>query len=392
MNLSICFVYNHFAIGGMETKMQSATRWLRAHFPDDRYYVIGLGGPIPGRELDVRAFHEAREFPLEMPERFTKIAAFFRERKIKVVCFINTGVTVRVAIKEALAALPWPVANVENVATIYDWNSTHKYLRPLRSMRRVQSKLARQRPSEAFDVLTSPWASCTDYMRACFTGANRVTTVLDGVDVDVFRPEICQPYERIVVVMACVSFVKNPSMFFRTADRLSHLPQIRFKIIGDVISEAPEEWKQQFREAVASRRIECTGIKSYQSPEHIDALKGAWLYLVTSYREGQSNAMMEGMAAGLPVISTPVGDHERMLRMEPPCGWIVEHDDDAAAAEIIERLYHDPEEWVRASRAAFQRIRNQGFRLKEMCRRSRRVWLEASLAKMREGDNGVRTC
>ena len=77
------------------------------------------------------------------------------------------------------------------------------------------------------------------------------------------------------------------------------------------------------------------------------------LYLLTSDREGMSNAMLEALAAGLPVVSTPVSGAAEALLGEPPCGAIVAaephsiagavaslHDDSARRQELAAAAAH----------------------------------------------------
>jgi len=47
-------------------------------------------------------------------------------------------------------------------------------------------------------------------------------------------------------------------------------------------------------------------------------------YVVTSDQEGMSNAMLEALASGLPVVSTPVSGADEALLGEPRCGLVVE--------------------------------------------------------------------
>ena len=52
---------------------------------------------------------------------------------------------------------------------------------------------------------------------------------------------------------------------------------------------------------------------SFRTPEVADVLAGLDLFLVTSDREGMSNAMLESLWAGTPVVSTAVSGAEEAL-------------------------------------------------------------------------------
>ncbi len=62
---------------------------------------------------------------------------------------------------------------------------------------------------------------------------------------------------------------------------------------------------------------------------------------VTSDQEGMSNAMLEALAAGVPVISTAVSGAREALTREPVCGIVVDTSAEAIAAGIREMMGSD---------------------------------------------------
>jgi glycosyltransferase involved in cell wall biosynthesis len=65
-----------------------------------------------------------------------------------------------------------------------------------------------------------------------------------------------------------------------------------------------------------------------------------FLVLCSDY-EGFPNVVLEAMAASLPVISTPVGDAERIVR-EDQTGYMVDLDDTDSMAERMVELANSP--------------------------------------------------
>lgn len=64
-------------------------------------------------------------------------------------------------------------------------------------------------------------------------------------------------------------------------------------------------------------------------------------FVLSSRGDSMANAMLEAMAAGLPVLATDVPGTEQALAAaegRPPAGWIVERDDSAALAEGLRAL------------------------------------------------------
>jgi glycosyltransferase involved in cell wall biosynthesis len=64
-------------------------------------------------------------------------------------------------------------------------------------------------------------------------------------------------------------------------------------------------------------------------------------HVPTHFPEGTPNAILEGMAAGLPVIATPVGGIGEIVR-HGETGWLVPPNDASALAEALRHLRADP--------------------------------------------------
>ncbi|TFH40947.1 MAG: glycosyltransferase, partial [Lysobacterales bacterium] len=88
-----------------------------------------------------------------------------------------------------------------------------------------------------------------------------------------------------------------------------------------------------------------------------DLLNAADLGLLTSHQEGFSNALLEGMAAGLPMVVTDVGgNREAMVHGET--GYMVASNAPKALAEAIVDLSGDQQKRRRFGDAARSRVRN----------------------------------
>ena len=85
-------------------------------------------------------------------------------------------------------------------------------------------------------------------------------------------------------------------------------------------------------------------------------LKQADMLVLTSDSEGFPNAVLEAMAAGLPVITTPAGDAE-LLVQDGTTGYIVPFDDLEMMADRIVRLAESTEVAQRLGRAGRERVK-----------------------------------
>lgn len=104
-----------------------------------------------------------------------------------------------------------------------------------------------------------------------------------------------------------------------------------------------------------ARRVHLIGFRDDLGALH-EALD---LYLVTSNREGMSNAMLEAMAAGVPVVSTPVsGAHEALEPLADGTrpGIVTRDAEDSAIAEAVRAVLSDDALRARMAAAARARI------------------------------------
>lgn len=88
-----------------------------------------------------------------------------------------------------------------------------------------------------------------------------------------------------------------------------------------IIGEGPE------RDALQGQ-IQSQAVENYVHMVGERADIGAWLatadiYLNSSLYEGMSQAVLEAMAAGLPLVVTEVGDNAVLVGSEQPCGYVV---------------------------------------------------------------------
>jgi glycosyltransferase involved in cell wall biosynthesis len=90
--------------------------------------------------------------------------------------------------------------------------------------------------------------------------------------------------------------------------------------------------------------------------DKVKLMAGSDVMLLPSYSEGLPYALLEGMAAGLPVIATPVGAIPDVMT-EGLHGCLVPPRDGRAIAEALALLHGDREKLSWMSRAARRRIR-----------------------------------
>jgi glycosyltransferase involved in cell wall biosynthesis len=103
-----------------------------------------------------------------------------------------------------------------------------------------------------------------------------------------------------------------------------------------------------------SRHIRFLG----EYPDTLALLAAADFGLLTSHEEGFSNAILEGMAAGLPMIVTDVGGNPEAV-LDGRTGLVVPPRNVEAIGEAILRLADDPELRAQLGKAARLRVQKE---------------------------------
>lgn len=102
-----------------------------------------------------------------------------------------------------------------------------------------------------------------------------------------------------------------------------------------------------------SNRVELLGWVRGQDKEH--CLASAMVYVLPSYNEGLPMSVLEAMAAGLPVLTTPVGGIPEAVT-DGVEGFLVEPGDVSAIADRLNRLLSEPGLAERMGAAARRKI------------------------------------
>jgi glycosyltransferase involved in cell wall biosynthesis len=120
-----------------------------------------------------------------------------------------------------------------------------------------------------------------------------------------------------------------------------------------VIGDGPQRWRlERYCEQVGNSNM-CHLIgERHDVPRILPHLYALWL---ASAYEGQSNAIMEAMAAGLPVIASDIAGN-RDLVVPNETGFLVAVGDKAGFARKMQTLLNDPELAARFGAAGKERM------------------------------------
>ncbi len=172
----------------------------------------------------------------------------------------------------------------------------------------------------------------------------RVQTIYNGLNLSAWEP-IDRPGKTsgdvVVTTVGNIRRVKGHDVFVRAAAALaSRFPRTRFTIAGQVLEpDTFLELQRLVHELNLGERLRFVGDVK-QLREH---LASSDLFVLPSRSEGFSNAILEAMAASLPVVATDVGGNSEAVK-DGVNGLLVPPEDPVALAEAIARLLSNPAE------------------------------------------------
>lgn len=211
--------------------------------------------------------------------------------------------------------------------------------------------------------------------------ANRVVTIYNGVDISRFRvpgaDERRQARERlgfadagdfVVGMVAGFRPEKNHEMFFAALREV--LPQVStLRVLA--VGAGPN--LARFRDELAATPL---GERTTFAGAVDDVVPFLWAMdvacLTPGSNEGFSNAVLEQMAVGLPVVVTDVGGNAEAI-VDGESGRVIPAFDSAALVRVLIALYRNPD--VRAALGMAARLRvEERFSLERMCAEHARLY------------------
>jgi glycosyltransferase involved in cell wall biosynthesis len=169
-----------------------------------------------------------------------------------------------------------------------------------------------------------------------------VETIYNGIDVAEWHTATTPPKlpgTFVVATVGNIRRVKGHDVFIKAAASVvAQFPRVSFNIAGDVLEpEYFEELQTLIRDLNLSDHFHFVGgvanLREY--------LSTADIFVLPSRSEGFSNAIVEAMAASLPVIATNVGGNAEAVT-DGVSGFVVPSEDPAALAAAIARMLSDP--------------------------------------------------
>ncbi len=186
-----------------------------------------------------------------------------------------------------------------------------------------------------------------EYLVARGLAAGKLAVIPNGVDlarfealpsVEATRAELGVPQPcPLVAFLARLEPQKDPATFLQAAARVAErAPSARFLVIGGGTLEGV--LRREARALGLGSRVVFTGPRD-DAPR---LLAASDVLVLTSLKEGMSNAIMEAMAAGRPVVATQVGGNAQLVE-DGRTGFLVPPRDPEATARAICRVLEAPD-------------------------------------------------
>lgn len=178
----------------------------------------------------------------------------------------------------------------------------------------------------------------TDRIRE-FDQKCKITTINNAIDHDRFCPNPNRHFEGILEILCVARLVKIKGL-----DTMLHALKIlqkkeiffRLNLVGTGDDEA--FLKQLTQELQLKNYVRFSG---YVARENIpDEYDKAHIFALPSYKEGMSNAMLEAMGAGLPLLVTRTAGAEEFMQ-NSLLGYDFEAGNAEQAAECLEKMHQN---------------------------------------------------
>jgi len=228
---------------------------------------------------------------------------------------------------------------------------------------------------EAFAIPRSRGVVCiTNYTRDAVDGLAKKTWVVpNAVDASFFdvQPEINLEHPPIILCVGGICLRKNPNAFIRALDPLAAKRKFRIIFLGDV--SRGEAYGREFFKLIAARswcqQFDYVGREKLKSHLH-----EATLLALPSLEDNCPMAVLESMAANVPVVAAKVGGVPDLIE-DGKTGLFCDPQDAASMSGAVEKILEQPQ-FARALAAEANRRAKERFHPAIVARRHLEIYRE----------------
>jgi glycosyltransferase involved in cell wall biosynthesis len=314
-----------------------------------------------------------------------KLARYLRWNRIGIVHTYNFYPNVFGIPAAWLAGVPRIVASIRD---------TGAYLNPLQAKaQRIACMMA--------DSIVANADAVRSWLESQGHPPEKIRVIRNGVDFSRFAALPGAPRLRrefglpdgvpIIAVLARLSRVKGIDDFVRAASGVaSQFPDARFLVFGDSSHTGdPSEatYADELRQLAATLGIAGRLLFAGYRTDVAELLPEITVSVLPSHTEGLPNAILESMAAGVPVVATNVGGVPELID-DGVTGLLVPPRDPRALSSAICRLLGDPALAHGLASAAKRSVR-ECFSLERMLRETEELYASLTRERTRKPEHGA---
>jgi len=189
----------------------------------------------------------------------------------------------------------------------------------------------------------------------------KIGIIYNGIDTEKFKPSEKAQDKNAFIITPGASRITDRKGLNYLIDTVAILakkyPQVSLRIMGD--GNARGSLEKQVRESGLSEKVEFLG--RIPRDETVPYYQEASIFVLPSLNEGMSNAMLEAMSSGLPILATDTGGTVELVT-DGENGYIIRMKDAVHLAEKIEALIVNPQLREKMGQASRWRAERMSWR------------------------------
>lgn len=252
---------------------------------------------------------------------------------------------------------------VKTVTTLHLWNRSSLLTGVYEILDRLQIRL--------FDKVIAVSPAVAAQARRWKIPERKLQVILNGVDISRFASSSSAPVRKVFTIGSVGRLVsqKGYDLLLEACARIfADYADTRLVLVGD--GPLREDLERRAQDLGISERVTFAG----QTQEVEKALADMDLFVSSSLDEGLPVAVLEAMAARLPVVATMVGAADEVIENEKS-GLLIKPDDVEALTYSIRRLREDKALRKALAEAGYRRV-EEDFSAEKMTRKTEAVYAE----------------
>jgi sugar transferase (PEP-CTERM/EpsH1 system associated) len=352
--MRIAYIVHTFKVGGLEHCVARLADKLDRERFQPLVICLDRNGDaenwIERDDVPIIALNKKEGNDIRVVQRLCRV---LRQHRVDVVHSHNWGTLVETALARRSAGVRWHVHAERGMA----YGSEHVAL-----WRRVLRDRVKKWAFRSTDAVVAVSESIRDDLASCgIAPASRITVIPNGVDVSLTEDPgtaRCAIRRRLGIgdhafVIGSIGRLVKVKDYPTIINAMAKLREAQHDVYLVIVGDGGERdnLRAHLEETGLQDRCFLPGNQG-DVPRWLAAMD---VYVNSSLSEGMSQAILEAMAAGLPIVTTDAGDSARLVNGDGSCGFVVQPGDSLALAERLTAVVTDPRLRVCFSQNARQR-------------------------------------